>query len=93
MAKKEGIDNYIKILKEKIIILEFLLNNYNDGRRKSFYCLAVNLLELNDLKGVINEINDNISKQEINHNEKINLIVHLLNTKAENRKIELILRK
>ncbi len=38
-AKKEGIENYIKILNEKIIILEFLLNNYNDGRRKSFIVL------------------------------------------------------
>lgn len=34
---------------EKANILKMLLSNYNDGRRKSFYCVAVNLLELEDL--------------------------------------------
>lgn len=92
-AQKEGVNNYIKILNEKIIILEFLLNNYNDGKRKNFYCLAVNLLDLKDLNDIMDEIRNNISRQEINHHEKINLIVDLLNEKADKRKIELKLRK
>ncbi|MEL7570258.1 MAG: DUF3795 domain-containing protein [Eubacteriaceae bacterium] len=92
-AQKEGVNNYIKILNEKIIILEFLLNNYNDGRRKNFYCLAVNLLNLEDLIDIVDEIKNNISRQEIKHNEKINLIIDLLTKKADKRKIELKLRK
>lgn len=35
------------MLEEKIEILEFLIENYNDGRSKNIYCIAVNLLELN----------------------------------------------
>lgn len=91
--KKEGIESYKKILDKKINILEFLLENYNDGRRKNFYCLAVNLLDLEDLIDIVDEIRNNISKQEINNNEKISLIVDLLNEKADMRKIELKLRK
>lgn len=38
---------------EKIDILRNLLDNYNDGRKKSFYCLSVNLLELEQLRAVM----------------------------------------
>lgn len=38
---------------EKIDILRNLLDNYNDGRKKSFYCLSVNLLELEQLRTVM----------------------------------------
>ena len=49
-AKKIGIEAYKAELDEKIGLLKILLENYDDGRRKSFYCLAVNLLELPDVK-------------------------------------------
>jgi hypothetical protein len=48
-AKKGGMAAYKAELNRKIEILEELLENYNDGRRKGFYCLAVNLLELSDI--------------------------------------------
>ena len=32
-------------MNEKAMRIRFLLSNYNDGRRKSFFCLAVNLLD------------------------------------------------
>ena len=38
-----GIDAYRKELNEKISILETLLVDYDDGLRKGFFCLAVNL--------------------------------------------------
>ena len=43
-----GMETYLEELGEKTAILEKLLAGYNDGRRKSFFCLAVNLLELSD---------------------------------------------
>lgn len=44
---------YISEQNQKVELLKYLLENYNDGRRKSFYCLAVNLLDLEDLKRVM----------------------------------------
>jgi len=45
-------DGYGKELNERMEILEFMLENYDDGRRKNFYCIAVNLLKLDDLRDV-----------------------------------------
>lgn len=44
-------------------ILACLLSNYNDGRRKNFFCVAVNLLELSELQEAMNQIqfNDELS--------------------------------
>lgn len=39
-----------------MVILDSLLANYNDGRKKIFFCLTVNLLELVDLKKVLEQI-------------------------------------
>ncbi len=51
-----GVEAYRAEQEEKIRILAFLLENYNDGRKKNFFCVAVNLLELEDLKSVMQEI-------------------------------------
>lgn len=55
-ARTDGIEKYKEVLNEKIGILEFLINNYNDGKRKNFYCNAVNLLELEDLRALVAEL-------------------------------------
>ena len=55
-AKQMGLEAYIVELNEKIDILEHLLKNYDDGRRKSFFCLAVNLLDLKEIKPVMEQL-------------------------------------
>jgi hypothetical protein len=86
---KDNLELYQSELNEKIEIAEFLINHYNDGRRKSFYCKAVNLLPLKDLKSIRNEINDRLAKQEIPLEEKIELIAELFEAQAEKENIEL----
>ena len=51
-ARAEGIDAYRADLDEKVALLEALLRDYNDGRRKSLFCTAVNLLPLADVRAV-----------------------------------------
>lgn len=41
---------------EKQAVLTELLNHYNDGRRKSFYCVAVNLLDVDSLRIVMGQL-------------------------------------
>lgn len=55
-AEELGIEVYINELTERRAILDKLLAGWNDGRRKSFYCLAVYLLELDDLRWAFAEI-------------------------------------
>ena len=92
-ARTEGLEVYKKELNQKIDYLEFLLANFNDGRRKNLYCLAVNLLNIDQLSDIINEINDRISIQDSDIKEKIAQIVLLLESKAHEANIELKLRK
>ena len=55
-AKSGGMEAYQAELEEKAAILQELLDNYNDGRRKTFYMLAVYLLELQDLRNAMEQI-------------------------------------
>jgi hypothetical protein len=48
-AKDLGLKRYEAELGAKIELLKGLLNEFDDGRRKSFFCLAVNLLPLKEL--------------------------------------------
>lgn len=92
-ANETGLAKYQKELNEKVDILEYLIKNYNDGRRKGFYCLAVNLLKLPDLNEIIEQINNKIKNQDMEIKEKIKLVIDLLELKAKKEKIELKLRK
>ncbi|MGE5380628.1 MAG: DUF3795 domain-containing protein [Methylocystaceae bacterium] len=89
----EGIDKYIKDLNEKVNIAEFLIDNFNDGKRKTFYCNAVNLLPLADLRDIMTEINGEANKQDIDKKDKITQIIALFEAKARKENIELKLRK
>lgn len=92
-ANETGLAKYQKELNEKVNILEYLIKNYNDGRRKGFYCLAVNLLKLPDLNEIIEQINNKIKNQDMEIKGKIKLVIDLLELKAKKEKIELKLRK
>jgi len=91
-AKRIGIEAYAGELNEKISIIEELLKNYNDGRRKSFYCIAVNLLELKDIKAVMKKIKENTTK-EMSIKEKATIAVKLFEDMASQRNISTKLRK
>lgn len=86
-----GIERYTAELKDKIAFLELLINNYNDGRKKNFYCIAVNLLKPEDL----NSIKENIEGLDVTvpQKEKIRKIEAWFYEKAKNRDIKLKLRK
>ena len=53
-ATPEGKRSAVRaMLEEKEALLRFLLREYNDGRRKSLFCTAVNLLELADVRETV----------------------------------------
>lgn len=90
-AKALGIDAYKKELDEKTATLENLLTNYNDGRRKSFFCLAVNLLELQDVRRVMEQIAGE-TKRDYTAKDKADMAVRLFKNMAAQRHISLKLR-
>ena len=50
-----GEEAYNREQAEKRRILDRLLAEYNDGRKKTLFCLAVNLLPLEDLRPVFED--------------------------------------
>lgn len=89
--KKVGVKAYQKEQSEKAAILNELLENYNDGRKKAFFCLAVNLLELDDLRKGMEQIKEEGSGLSIK--EKAAHIAGLLREISDQKGICLKLRK
>lgn len=92
-VKKIGIYAYQIELAEKIEILKFLLAKYNDGRRKNFFCIAVNLLELQDIKSVVEQIATETKSDNLTLKEKAIVAVNLFQSMAVSRNITLRLNK
>ena len=92
-AKRDGVERYTAALDEKVKILEDLIENYNDGRSKNFYCIAVNLLELDPLRDVMKKIREEISRSDAPMKEKVGKIRSLLEARAADAGLELKLRK
>jgi hypothetical protein len=88
-----GTEEYQKEQGEKADILKWLLDNYNDGRKKSFFCLAVNLLELEDLKTIKRQVSLEDEVDGLPIKERAACVKRMLEDKARERQIELKLRK
>lgn len=77
--------------RKKQEILRFLLETCNDGRRKSFFALAVNLLELEELQAAMEQLA--AEPENVPLKERAVQAVALLRTAAGRQGIELKLRK
>lgn len=54
-AKEIGIDAYRAEQREKVKLLNRLLEAYDDGKRQVFYCAAVNLLSVDDMQAILDK--------------------------------------
>ena len=91
-ARTIGIKAYCDEQKRKEEILHFLLEQFNDGRKKTLYSTAVNLLEESRLEDMICQLQDeHILKQPLQ--EKAAAASQLLKQAAESQGISLKLRK
>lgn len=87
-----GLEAYIAELNNKMELLEQLLNNFDDGRKKSLFCTAVNLLKLEDIKFVIERIHAE-TNADTPIREKSAIASRLIQAVAEQRDVSLQLRK
>ena len=92
-AKQFGIDTYNAEQTEKAKILEIFLSGYNDGRKKTLFCVAVNLLELQELQTVLREIDRKPDMGTMTIKEKSAFVAGLLQDAAATKNIDLKLHK
>jgi hypothetical protein len=74
--KEYRIEKFIEQQKKRIKLLETMIENFNDGRSRSFYCKAATLLELTDLSSSIDKATqkikiDNINQKDLKNKAKI----------------------
>lgn len=91
--KDLGTEVYGAIQRVKVELLKKLLADYNDGRHKSFFCLAVNLLELEELTGVLRKLEAYDPTGERTAKERAAHARELLEALAAEENITLKLRK
>ena len=92
-AQRIGIDKYNFEQKEKMQILDYLLSNYNDGRRKTFFCVAVNHLELSEIQETIKQIEVNSELSALSVKERSLYVVNVFQGIADKRGLCLKLNK
>lgn len=90
--RRNGPDAYKAELEEKISLLHTLLTNYNDGRHKSPFCTAVNLLELDSLREIMELCAAEVTA-EMTVKDRVRLVTAKLNAVADGQGISLKLRK
>ena len=92
-AQRIGIRQYNFEQQEKMKILSYLLSNYNDGRRKTFFCVAVNLLGLSELQKALRQIQQNNELSLLPFKEQCLYVVEILQKLADRKNMKLKLFK
>lgn len=92
-VRQFGTEAYNTEQMEKIKILDVLLSGYNDGRKKTLFCVAVNLLNLQELKEALKEIESRPDKETLTLKEKSAFASGVLSEIASRREIDLKLHR
>ena len=94
--RKFGIEKFIEEQSKRIRLLEVMLENYDDGRSKSFYCIAAALLPTVDLERALKKAKQESVKEKIQPNDfktEAKILRSFLEDSAVKNRIELRLRK
>lgn len=84
-----GIEAYTTEQKIRTKILKYLLDHYNDGRRKTLFCFAANLFELEDLRAVVRQLVDDTTAVDISLKQRADYAAKLFRKAAAEKGIDL----
>ena len=90
-AQQKGIERLVELQNEKENILKDMLNNFNEGRSKSYYCIAATVMEIEELEIAIKRAKENTFGMDMK--SKAKLLHKILDEIAEKKKYVLKLRK
>lgn len=96
LIKEIGIEEFFTQQQKKIKFLESMLENFNEGRSKSFYCIATALLSIEDLAKALKDSMKMVEDNKIDSGDlkaKSKILKENLTNYAEEKSIELKLKK
>ncbi len=91
--KEAGAEAYRAEQEERLRCLKWLLKNCNDGRKKTFFCVAVNLLRAEDVRNVLKQAESDGDFEALSLKEKAAYMAGKFQKIADEQGILLKLRK
>lgn len=94
--KKQGLERFLEQQGKRIKLLERMLRDFDDGRSRSFFCIATTLLPVTELESLIGEAERKIKTDKVKVDDiktKAKILKELLNGFAAKGGLELKLRK
>ena len=95
-VQKNGIEKYIEEQNIRIKILEKMLQEFNDGKSKSYFCIAATLLDIKCLNKSLIEAEKKMQKEKMSADDfkgKTKVLKGILSEYADKNNVELKLRK
>ena len=89
--QKYGVNEFEQVQKTREKLLKEMLQEFNEGRSKSYYCIAVTVFEIDELKKALTEAREDSAGLEIKAKSKI--LHSILNEITERKNYYLQLRK
>lgn len=90
-VQKNGLSKFIKTQKDREKLLVQMLKEFNEGRSKSYYCIAATVMEIPELKEALKEAA--MAPRVTGIKEKSAMLHEVLDRTAKQRKYILRLRK
>lgn len=87
------LEGYLSVLKTKFELLKLLTGRFNTGRSKSLYCLAVELLPLDEIRWIIDSVERETDGEGSGRMSKSAGVAEGIRKRAAELGIELVLRK
>jgi hypothetical protein len=94
--KEQGLERFLEQQSKRIKLLERMLKDFDDGRSRSFYCIATTLLPVTELEALLDEAERKIKADKVKADDaktKAAILRELLNGFATKGGIELKLKK
>jgi len=94
--REQGLDKFLKQQAKRIKLLERMLKDFDDGRSKSFYCIATTLLPVAELENLLCEAERKTKVGKVKADDtktKAKILRELLSSFAAKGGVELRLRR
>ncbi|NPV70058.1 MAG: DUF3795 domain-containing protein [Firmicutes bacterium] len=95
-VREHGIERFVEEQKRRIRLLETMIEGFDEGRSRSFFCKAATLLDLASLRGSLDEAARRIIREQIKQDDvrnKARILKAVLNEFALKDGVELVRKK
>jgi len=94
--RRIGLGGWLKEQKKRRLILEEILNRYNEGRSMTLYCTAAALMSINSLREAITRTKEIIVERKVENSDlktKAKILKSIIQDLASKANVDLKLRR